>query len=294
MNFKFLFRPSIAIVFGFIGVFIARSATPVQIFAVTGEYFLLIAFLTFATFGFLLPDIVELAGKAGLAVLARQIADRIPNPRNVSRIKFRRKVKVQKKAENLVVIDTSVLIDGRLLEIIRSGFLAGKLLIIPSVLLELQRLADNADEMKRFKGRRGLDVLRSIQKLKIVKVEVLKHEPEVAAVDTKLVETAKKYGARLMTVDFNLNKVSKVRGVEVLNVNELANALKTSVLPNEHLTILISAKGRENNQGVGYLPDGTMVVVEDGYTYKGRSTDVVVKKVIQTNAGKMIFARAVN
>lgn len=291
MNFKFLFRPSIAIVFGFIGVFIARSATPPQIFAVTGEYFLLIAFLTFATFGFLLPDIVELAGKAGLAVLARQIADRIPNPRNVSRINFRRKVKVQKKAENLVVIDTSVLIDGRLLEIARSGFLVGKLLIIPSVLSELQRLADNADEMKRSKGRRGLDILRSIQKLKVVKVEVLKHEPVVAAVDTKLVETAKKYSARLMTVDFNLNKVSKVRGVEVLNINELANALKTSVLPNEHLTILISAKGRENNQGVGYLPDGTMVVVEDGYMYKGRSTDVVVKKVIQTNAGKMIFAR---
>lgn len=294
MKLKFLFRPSIAIVFGFIGVFVAKSATPPQIFAVTGEYFLLIAFLTFATFGFLLPDIIELAGKAGLAVLARQIADRIPNPRNVSRINFRRKVKVQKKAENLVVVDTSVLIDGRLLEIARSGFLVGKLLIIPSVLSELQRLADNGDDMKRTKGRRGLDVLRAIQKLKTVKVEVLKHEPEVVAVDTKLVETAKKYSAKLMTVDFNLNKVSKVRGVEVLNVNELANALKTSVLPNERLNILISARGKEDRQGVGYLPDGTMVVVEDGYMYKGRSADVLVKKVIQTNAGKMIFAKVNN
>ncbi len=290
MKFKFLFRPSIAIVFGFVGVFMARSATPPQIFAVTGEYFLLIAFLTFATFGFMLPDILELAGKAGLSVLARQIADRIPDPRNVSRIKFRRRTKVPKQ-DNLIVVDTSVLIDGRLLEIIRSGFLVGKLLVIPSVLLELQRLADNVDDMKRTKGRRGLDVLRAIQKLKTVKVEVLKNEPGVAAVDTKLIEMAKKYNAKLMTVDFNLNKVSKVRGIEVLNINELANALKTSVLPNERLRVLISARGKEDQQGVGYLGDGTMVVVEDGYSSKGMSVDVLVKKVIQTNAGKMIFAK---
>lgn len=291
MNFKFLFRPSIAIVFGFIGVFVARSSTPSQIFAVTGDYFLLVAFLTFATLGFLLPDIVELAGKAGITVLARQIADRIPNPRNVSRIKFRRKIKAIKKAENLIVVDTSVLIDGRLLEIVRSGFINGKLLIIPSVLLELQRLADNADDMKRAKGRRGLDVLRSIQKLKTVKVEVLKQESEALQVDTKLVETAKKYSAKLMTVDFNLNKVSRVRGVEVLNVNELANALKTSVLPNERLRLLISAKGKEDRQGVGYLSDGTMVVVENGHIYKGKTVDIVVLKVIATNAGKMVFAK---
>jgi uncharacterized protein YacL len=291
MKFKYLFRPSIAIVFGFIGVLVARSVTPPQIFAVTGEYFLLVAFLTFATFGFLLPDILELAGKAGLAVLARQIAERIPDPRNVSKINFRRRAKVKKNSENLIVVDTSVLIDGRLLDVASSGFLSGKLLIIPSVLTELQRLADNGDDIKRGKGRRGLDVLRSMQKLKTVKVDVLKQEPEVAAVDIKLVETAKRYKAKLMTVDFNLNKVSKVRGIEVLNINELANALKTSVLPNEHLNILISAKGKEEKQGVGYLPDGTMVVVEDGLVYKGKVTDVVVKKVIATNAGKMIFAR---
>lgn len=288
---KVFLRPSIAIVFGFIGAYVARGGTPPEIFAVVGDYFLIIAFLAFATLGFILPDVLELAGRAGIRALALQIAELIPDPRRVSSIRFRRKSSRIKRFRDSMVVDTSVLIDGRVFDIVKSGFMAGRFVILPSVISELHRLSDSYDEIKRGRGRRGLDVLRELQKTRSVQVELLKREEGGASVDDKLVEFAKQAGAKLMTVDFNLLKVAKVRGVEVLNINELANALKTSVLPNDTLTILVSAKGKEKGQGVGYLGDGTMVVVEGGARYTGQSTLIVVKKVIQTNAGKMIFAQ---
>ncbi len=294
MRFKVFLRPSIAIVFGFIGAFIARSGTPPEIFAVVGDYFLVIAFLAFVTLGFILPDVIELAGKAGINALARQIAEMIPDPRKVSGIRFRGRTHRAKRNEPGIVVDTSVLIDGRVLDLVKSGFIWTKLLVLPAVVTELHKLSDSYDEIKRGKGRRGLDILREIQKSKKVKVEIVKKDNGVGSVDEKLVTYSDKTKSKLLTVDFNLIKVAKVQGVGVLNINELANALKTSVLPNDELDILISAKGKEKEQGVGYLGDGTMVVVEGGASFTGKNVHVLVKKVIQTNAGKMIFARKAN
>jgi len=293
MKSRVFFRPSIAIVFGFIGAFVARAGTPPEVYAIVGEYFLIVAFLAFTTLGFILPDVLELAGRAGLNVLAGQLAELIASRRRVSGIRFGRSHRKTKVIEPGVVVDTSVLIDGRIAEVVSAGFIMGKFVVLPSVISELHILADNYDEIKRGKGRRGLDVLREIQKSKKVKVEIVKKDEGEGGADEKLVYWAKKTKSRLMTVDFNLIKVAKVQGVVVLNINELANALKTAVLPNDKLDVLVSAKGREKDQGVAYLGDGTMVVVEDGAGYTGQHVSVVVKKVLQTNAGKMIFARRV-
>lgn len=292
MKSKVFLRPSIAIVFGFIGAYVARGGTPPEIFAIVGEYFIIVAFLSFATLGFILPDVLELAGRAGINALAKQLAELIPDPRRVSNLRIRRRVSKSKKSEEApIVVDTSALIDGRVLDVVKSGFMWGKFIVLPSVVSELHKLADNYDEIKRGKGRRGLDVLRELQRTKGIKIELIKRDEGVGGTDEKLVDYAKKIKSKLMTVDFNLAKVAKVRGVDILNINELANALKTAVLPNDTLNILISAKGKEKGQGVGYLGDGTMVVVEDGEGSTGKNVSVKVKKVIQTNAGKMIFAK---
>ncbi len=294
MKANIFLRPSVAIVFGFIGAYVARGGTPPEIFAVVGDYFLVVAFLAFATLGFILPDVLELAGRAGINALARQIAEMIPDPRKVSGIRFRRRKGRTKPTEGGIVVDTSVLIDGRVFDVVSSGFVWTKFIVLRAVIAELHKLADSYDEIKRGKGRRGLDVLREIQKSKMVKVEIVKKDSGEGGVDEKLVEYARRTKSRLLTVDFNLIKVAKLQGVVVLNINELANALKTSVLPNDTLEVMVSAKGKEKGQGVGYLGDGTMVVVEDGAGETGENVRVLVKKVIQTNAGKMIFARKAN
>lgn len=292
-KYRVFFRPSIAIVFGFIGAYVARGGTPPEIFAVVGDYFLIVAFLAFATLGFILPDVIELAGKAGINALAKQISERFPDPRRVSSLRFSRRKSTKTRQHELpgILLDTSVLIDGRIVDIVQSGFLWGKFTVLPSVVVELHKLSDSFDEIKRGRGRRGLDVLREIQKARKVKVEMVRKDEGEGGADEKLVEYAKKKKAKLMTLDFNLMKVAKVRGVETMNINELANALKTSVLPNDRLNVLVSAKGREKGQGVAYLGDGTMIVVEDGVNFTGKNVAVKVKKVIQTNAGKMIFAK---
>lgn len=292
---KSFLRLALFIVFGFIGAYVARSGTPPDVFAITGGYFLLAAILAFATLGFILPDVLELAGRAGIAALAKQIAELVPTPTgsaiHAPRLPFRRKRLSDRKYVNPLVIDTSSLIDGRLTEIAETGFLYGTLLVIPSVVGELHKLSDSADELKRAKGRRGLDILSALKKNKHVKVEILASEPKDIEVDDKLVSLAKKVRGKLVTVDFNLNKVSRVRGVPILNVNELANAVKTAVLPKDTLDITVSARGREKGQGVGYLQDGTMVVVEKGAEFEGKSVKVEVQRVLQTAAGKMIFAK---
>lgn len=303
MKFKiFLLRLSLAVIMAFVGALVAKGGAPREIFASSGIFLMMAAVLAFGTFGFLLPDIVEFAGKAGVATLARQIAVNIPAAgvrplKSVARLRFRRKKK-NSKYENPLVVDTSSLIDGRLVDMARTGFIFGTLLVIPSVVGELHRLADSFDEMKRMRGRRGLDGLAELQKLtksgeflRSLKLEVLVSEPEDRAVDDKLVTLARKLGGKIVSVDFNLNKVAKIKGVAVLNINELANALKTVVLPQDRLRIKVSSVGREETQGVGYLDDGTMVVVEGGAGLKGRTVDVVVHKVLQTAAGKMIFGR---
>jgi len=302
-KFKVFLRPALAIVLGFIGVLIARSAIPAEVFSFSARYFfILVAFVAFGILGFILPDILELAGRASITALARQIAGYLPSGspgRLVAGLSLRKRRKgaarlVAGKYTNPLLVDTSALIDGRLADIVETGFLSGTLLVLPAVVKELHQLSDSADEIRRQRGRRGLDVLSTIQRSKKIRVVVLNTEPKEAGVDDKLVRLAKQAGAKVITVDFNLNKVSHIRGVSVLNVNELANAVKTVVLPNERLNIMISTVGREKDQGVGYLKDGTMVIVEGGAILKGRRIAVNVVRVLQTVAGKMIFGKIAN
>ncbi len=188
------------------------------------------------------------------------------------------------------VLDTSVIIDGRILDIVRSGFLDGPLLLPRFVLRELHLIADSAEPMKRARGRRGLDLLTQLQKQ--TTLEIVERDPEdVREVDAKLVRLAQERGAKLVTNDYNLNRVANVEGVAVLNINELANALKPVLLPGDDLRVVVIREGREAHQGVGYLEDGTMIVIENGRRLIGETVDVAVTSALQTNAGRMIFAR---
>jgi len=190
------------------------------------------------------------------------------------------------------ILDTSVIIDGRIADIADTGFLDGTLVVPQFVLHELQMVADSADSMKRNRGRRGLDVLQRIQKMPNVKVQIVSEDfPQVREVDMKLIELARLYRAKIITNDFNLNKVAHVRGVEVLNINELANSLKPIVLPGELMRVFIQKEGKEYNQGVAYLDDGTMVVVDNARRMISKTLDVTVTSVLQTTAGKMIFGK---
>ncbi|MFD2617351.1 PIN/TRAM domain-containing protein [Terrilactibacillus laevilacticus] len=190
------------------------------------------------------------------------------------------------------VLDTSVIIDGRIADICQTGFLEGVLVIPRFVLEELQHIADSSDALKRNRGRRGLDILNKIQKELNIKVEIYEGDfEEVSEVDSKLVKLAQLVSGIVVTNDFNLNKVCELQGVTVLNINDLANAVKPVVLPGEELNVQVIKDGKEQNQGVGYLDDGTMIVVEEGRRYIGKTIDVIITSVLQTSAGRMIFAK---
>ncbi|HEX9203018.1 MAG TPA: PIN domain-containing protein [Vicinamibacteria bacterium] len=190
------------------------------------------------------------------------------------------------------VLDTSVIIDGRIADICETGFLEGTLVVPQFVLRELQQVADSSDSLKRNRGRRGLDILQKVQKMASVQVQIVETDfPEIREVDLKLIELARRMSGKIVTNDFNLNKVAQLRGVAVLNINELANSLKPVVLPGEVLRVFILKEGKESGQGVAYLDDGTMVVVDQGKRALGRTIEVMVTSVLQTTAGKMIFCR---
>src|ERR1041385_6986805 len=190
------------------------------------------------------------------------------------------------------ILDTSVVIDGRIADICETGFLDGTLVIPHFVLRELQQVADSADTLKRNRGRRGLDILQRIQKMAGINVQFVETDyPQVREVDMKLIEIAKELDAKIVTNDFNLNKVAQLRGVEVLNINELANALKPVYLPGETMKVFILKEGKEFNQGIAYLDDGTMVVVDNARKMIGKTVESSVTSVLQTTAGKMIFGR---
>jgi uncharacterized protein YacL len=194
--------------------------------------------------------------------------------------------------ESMKLLDTSVLIDGRIADICGAQFIEGVLGVPQFVLRELQMVADSSDPLKRQRGRRGLEVLQRMQKMPLVKVRILDDDfPQGGEVDQKLVELARRTGARVVTNDFNLNKVATVQGFSVMNVNQLANALKPVVLPGEPMRVLILREGKEPNQGVAYLDDGTMVAVDGARRLINKSVDIIVTSVHQTTAGKMIFGR---
>jgi uncharacterized protein YacL len=198
----------------------------------------------------------------------------------------------QDQAEEMVLLDTSVIIDGRIVDICKAKFLEGKIIIPRFVLNELQQIADSTDPLKRQRGRRGLEILHIIQKE--LGQDITLHEeefPETHEVDAKLVKLAKLIEAKILTVDFNLNRIATLQGIKVLNINELSNALKPVVFPGEQMEVKLIKEGKEHNQAIGYLEDGTMVVVEDSRRLIGQEAKVVVTSVLQTQAGRMIFAK---
>ena len=203
-------------------------------------------------------------------------------------VKFSR----QDQKDELVILDTSVIIDGRIADISNIRFLEGKFVVPRFVLKELQQIADSGDSLKRARGRRGLDILGKLQKNPNIDIKIHNEDfHDIKEVDAKIVKLAKVLGAKIFTNDFNLNKIAEIQGVKVLNVNELANALRPVVLPGETLDIRLIKEGKEYNQGVGYLEDGTMVVVDNGRRLIGQNVRVTVGSVLQTAAGRMIFGK---
>jgi uncharacterized protein YacL len=197
-----------------------------------------------------------------------------------------------KPKRNLKILDTSVIIDGRISDVCETGFVDGVLIVPQFVLRELQLVADSSDQFKRNRGRRGLDILHRMQKMGTIQVQLVEEDfPQTREVDMKLIELAKLFDAKIVTNDFNLNKVAQLQGVPVLNINELANALKPVVLPGEAMRVFILKEGKEYNQGVAYLDDGTMVVVDNAKKMISKTIDIAVTSVLQTTAGKMIFGK---
>ncbi|MFZ5803191.1 MAG: PIN/TRAM domain-containing protein [Candidatus Omnitrophota bacterium] len=202
------------------------------------------------------------------------------------------KMEAKNIGEEMIVLDTSVVIDGRIADICETHFLPGKLILPRFVLKELQLISDSSDPLKRNRGRRGLDVLNRMKSNPNVQVKINELDfPELTTVDSKLVKLSQTLGSKLFTNDYNLNKVAELQGVKVLNINDLANALKPIVMPGEMMQVKILKEGKEHDQGVAYLDDGTMVVVDNGRRRIGQTLEVVITSVLQTQAGRMIFAR---
>ena len=218
----------------------------------------------------------------------------------VSLIRLHKKHKrdAEKSAEvpaqdnNYKLLDTNVIIDGRIADICKTGFLEGKILIPVFVLEELQYIADSSESLRRIRGRRGLDMLKQIQENKLMEVEIMNIDFEdIHGVDSKLVRLAQKVGGKIITNDYNLNKVAQLRGVEVLNINDLSNAVKPVVIPGETMKVQVVRDGKEPGQGVAFLDDGTMIVIENGHRYVSRTISIEVTSALQTSAGRMIFAK---
>lgn len=200
-----------------------------------------------------------------------------------------------KSGQNLKIMDTSAIIDGRIADICDTGFVEGKLIIPKFVLEELQYVADSPDSLKRSRGRRGLDILNRMRKDKDVVIEIVEQDfPDSKGVDAKLLDLAKQLNAKILTNDFNLNKVAELHGIKILNINELANALKPVILPGETMTVKIVKEGKEPGQGVAYMDDGMMIIVDNAQRYVGSNVEIVVTSVLQTTAGRMVFSEMKN
>ena len=240
-------------------------------------------------------------GYSGLKIMARKGPEMYNNyvqqwsgegPKKTSRFKMFSTHKSDKTTSTPKLLDTSVIIDGRIKELCNTGFIEGPLMVPLFVLNELQIISDSADATKRNRGRRGLDILKELQDANKVAIEVIEDDyDDLTEVDSKLMRLALDKQWKLMTNDFNLNKVARVQGIEVLNLNELANVLKPALIAGEWIRVQIMKEGKEVHQGVAYLDDGTMIVVEDGKPYVGQTVEVMVTSILQTSAGRMIFAR---
>lgn len=235
-----------------------------------------------------------LLGYLGLSVAVKKREEIVSLFSSLPRFGKEKLAKAETKGQQIKVLDTSVIIDGRISELCQSGFIEGVLLVPVFVVDELRHIADSADLLKRNRGRRGLDILNAMKKSSDIKVQIYENTKgldDIAEVDAKLVKLGQKLGAKIITNDYNLNKVAELQGVKVLNINELANAIKPVVLPGEEMTVMVVKDGKEMGQGVAYLDDGTMIVVDGGKRYIGQTISVLVTSVLQTAAGRMIFAK---
>lgn len=238
--------------------------------------------------------ITILLGYLGLSIGVKKREEIVSLFANLTKFGKEKPAKGEPKPANMKLLDTSVIIDGRISDLCESGFIEGTLLVPNFVVEELRHIADSSDLLKRNRGRRGLDILNKMRKDADIKVQIYdntKGLDDVAEVDTKLVKLGQRLGAKIMTNDYNLNKVAELHGVRVLNINELANAVKPVVLPGEEMIVQVVKDGKEAGQGVGYLDDGTMIVVDGGRKHIGQTISVVVTSVLQTAAGRMIFAK---
>ena len=245
-------------------------------------------FLSFLTYGFM--------GYLGIRV-ALKSKDDLFNLNKLGKLASTKEKGNKKEARNIPpkVLDTSVIIDGRIADICKTGFIEGKLVIPEFVLDELRHIADSSDDLKRVRGRRGLDILNIIKEELQIEVEITKSDfNDIAEVDMKLLKLAKVLNGKVVTNDYNLNKVAQVQGVEVLNINELANAVKPVAIPGEEMVVQVVKEGKEHSQGIAYLDDGTMIVVDGGRRHMGETIRVLVTSVLQTPAGRMIFGKPKN
>ncbi len=274
-----------------IGLFIAWLLTQIYV-SITNKYlYTVITIITYMIMGYLGVVIANKKGKEmiGLLMAGRRQAVQQQQPQNTLFTRSKKKNEGVPK-----IFDTSVIIDGRIAEIMKTGFLEGPIVIPEFVLVELRHIADSSDSLKRVRGRRGLDILNKIQEdygIEIYNTDNEKSLREIPEVDVKLLKLAQLMNGKVVTNDFNLNKVASINGVGVLNINELANTLKPVVIPGEQMTVHLVKQGKDNAQAIAYLDDGTMIVVEDGRRMIGKTCDINVTSVLQTSAGRMIFGR---
>ena len=286
-----LMRVALGIIFGGLGFYFISNLTEFQNTDLNRAVSIG-ALLAFGLAGIFLVPVVTEWIRVWSGTFARRVASEVTNQLQIP--KFRGpKIKrdSNNKYPNPIVVDTSALIDGRVADVVESGFLFGTLIVPNFVLIELQNIADASDSIRRGKGRRGFSVLEELKKSKLAKVIIYEENEAGKNVDENIIRLAKKIKAAILTTDFNLNKVASVRGVRILNINSLANAVKTALVPGEKISIKIIQAGKGKNQGVGYLPDGTMIVVEETADRIGETVEADVSRVLQTAAGRMLFAQ---
>jgi uncharacterized protein YacL len=300
-NFNIVWTLTGGFIFGLVIIFLEAGMRGISVRGLSSAVFglilgLVIARLMTSAFFAIFPldksmrDITAYLLTLSFAYLGMAIALRGRDEFNliIPYVKFRR----QDEKTDTVVLDTSAIIDGRVVDIIKTSFIEARLVVPRFVLKELQTIADSSDSIKRQRGRRGLEILHLIQGDSRFNLVVHEEDfPDTRDVDAKLVRLAKLLEAKIFTVDFNLNRIAELQGIKVLNINELANALKSVVLPGEAIEIRPIKEGKEHNQAVAYLEDGTMVVVEDARRYIGQNLRVVITSVLQTQAGRMVFAK---
>ncbi len=296
MDFKSLTRLGLGIIFGLFGYLATQNLVNLNNSTLEAALSILVGLVLGVAGVHFLPVVTNWLGELLKTISSRVAAEVISQIRHLPGLPaVGSKPEREEKAKwmNPILVDTSSLIDGRIGDVVESGFLFGTIIVPDFILVELQHIADSADDLKRSRGRRGLEVLEAIKGSKYIRTEVYDTgNISLKNIDDRLMRLGKQLHARIITNDFNLNKIATVSGVKILNVNELANAMKTPMIPGEEIEVKVIQEGKEKSQGVGYLPDGTMIVVENGAGYLGRKIKSKVSRVIQTVAGRMIFVQA--